>query len=254
MMETEQVQEIMELRSRNLTPKEIARKLGLRVADVSAVVKSQAEQSTDKVSRAETKPPLVECLASRTMVKDLLGKDALSDSKNFGTFGGSEGDQGLGTVLVTRTKGYNRLVTSSYLIDYWCLGVKDSIPPRSFNDTTYKKFVPMVFSAFTGYQIITYEQAQILVWGAVDYAASLGIKPHADFLQSKELIDRPETLPQLNFGKDGKPFYVNGPYDDTQKIIRTLTEHVGKDNFHYAIQAGANQGFVPGQKSRHLFP
>ena len=44
-MNPEQQQEILNLRSLNLTPKQIARKLGLRVAEVTAFIKAQAEQS-----------------------------------------------------------------------------------------------------------------------------------------------------------------------------------------------------------------
>ena len=37
------------------------------------------------------------------------------------------------------------------------------------------------------------------------------------------------------YGKDGKPFYMNGPYEspaDVQKIINTLTEKSGVNGFN----------------------
>ncbi|WP_421656838.1 hypothetical protein [Leptothermofonsia sp. ETS-13] len=39
-MTPEQIQEIVRLRSQNLAPKQIARQLGLRSAEVTAVIKS----------------------------------------------------------------------------------------------------------------------------------------------------------------------------------------------------------------------
>jgi len=37
------------------------------------------------------------------------------------------------------------------------------------------------------------------------------------------------------YGKEGKPFYMNGPYEspaDVQKIINTLTEKCGVNGFN----------------------
>lgn len=35
------------------------------------------------------------------------------------------------------------------------------------------------------------------------------------------------------FGRDGKPFYVAGPHDNPDRVIRTLEQSVGEDNFHF---------------------
>ncbi|MCC5602144.1 helix-turn-helix transcriptional regulator [Nostoc favosum] len=39
-------QEIMDLRALNLTPKQIARKLGMKVSSVNAAIQNQAQQTT----------------------------------------------------------------------------------------------------------------------------------------------------------------------------------------------------------------
>ncbi len=43
---------------------------------------------------------------------------------------------------------------------------------------------------------------------------------------------------RLEFGKDGKPFYISGPRDNADRIIATLKEHVGNGNFHYLLSLG----------------
>jgi hypothetical protein len=68
---------------------------------------------------------------------------------------------------------------------------------------------------------ITLEQAQAIVYGAVDYAHSLDFEPRRD-LNTKAQIHlglRPETLLPIEFGKDGQPFCMSGPYDNVDKEI-----------------------------------
>jgi transcriptional regulator with XRE-family HTH domain len=57
-MTPEQIQEIARLRTLNLPPKQIARQLGLRPAEVSAAIRGQAEKATlARIERGEL-PPL----------------------------------------------------------------------------------------------------------------------------------------------------------------------------------------------------
>lgn len=49
------------------------------------------------------------------------------------------------------------------------------------------------------------------------------------------MLGEPAGPYPIGFGKDGKPFYVNGPYDDPEAVIRTLRRAVGDDGFDYAV-------------------
>ncbi len=220
-MQPEQEQEILSLRDRELTPKQIARKLGLKASEVSTFLISQAEQTALASAEKGELLPVAQCLVDVNFAKVLLGKET------------SEAG-GLGLVVVTRSKGYNRFVTATYLIDYWCLGVKDAIPPRNCNDSQYKNFVRHAYSQFPqGYEEISLEQAQALVWGAIAYAKTLGFEPHRDFEQSKAHLGELTSEISLKFGRNGKPCYVEGPYDDGIKIMNTLKKSVGDGNFNY---------------------
>ena len=60
-MDSVDVKEIVRLRALNLSPKQIARKLGLRPAEVTAVIKAQAEEaSLARAERGEL-PPVEAC-------------------------------------------------------------------------------------------------------------------------------------------------------------------------------------------------
>jgi hypothetical protein len=42
------------------------------------------------------------------------------------------------------------------------------------------------------------------------------------------------TCPKL--GRDGKPFYFGGPYDDPRMVVRTLERTCGPGNYYYVAQ------------------
>jgi hypothetical protein len=226
-MNPEQQQEIINLRTRNLTPKQIARKLGLKVAEVTAVIKEQAEETTLARVAAGELDPVVECLVNAGTVEKFLGS-------NTGQEADIDMNGALAIVSVARQVAHNRLTVCTYMVDLWCLGVKDTLGPRKVDQTAYKQLINAVYRGFPeGTQEITLEQAQALVFSAVDYAAQLGLSPHRDFEKSRAHLGEWSGEPKIQCGRNGKPFYVSGPYDNPNKIIKTLREKVGEGNFDY---------------------
>ena len=62
------------------------------------------------------------------------------------------------------------------------------------------------------YREISLEQAQAIIFGAVEYADQLGLKPHPDFEAAKAHLGKPsEEKLSIEFGRQGEPFYVSGP-------------------------------------------
>lgn len=229
-MTPEQLSEVQRLRDRKVNPKQIARKLGLRPAEVKVAIQQQAEQQYQATLSADGQPPLEGCFANGSMVNALFHNKTKLAAKH--------GSLGLGTVMVVRQQR-SKLIASIFLIDYYCLGVKNAASLQLNNQEKYRHAKTVSFESFPeGPEDISLEQAQALVFGAADYAQKLGLSPHADFQKSKEILGSPpDTLPQLAFGKNGKPFYVSGPYDQPQRIIQTLERSVGKGNYDYLLMA-----------------
>lgn len=76
--------------------------------------------------------------------------------------------------------------------------------------------------------------AHEIIYGSIEYAARFGFRPHRDFDLARRILDLPDTHPrsgEVEFGKDGKPFYMSGPYDNPDAIIRQLTRTAGEGNF-----------------------
>jgi hypothetical protein len=230
-MTPEQEQEITRLRSLNLSPKQIARQLSLRPAEVTALIQVQA-QGTQLTREL---PPLHHCLIDEGAAQHLLDRKSKK---------GKDDSRGLSQIFVTRRERNNYLVCN-YLVDYWCLGVKSTFGPRKMDARKYETIVQQSYDTLDGdYREISLVQAQSIIFGAFDYADRLGLKPDPDFERSKvQLGQRPEQLIEIEFGQNGKPMYVNGPYDNPDKIIATLRRSVGDDNFHYLMMMGPDMDF-----------
>jgi transcriptional regulator with XRE-family HTH domain len=225
MMTPEQTQEIIQWRDKKLSPKEIARQMGLRPAEVTAFLRDHAEQNPT----AKTLLPLMGCFINSSAVERLLeGDDRQGSDPSTGG--------GLSELLVVRRESH-RYEVSAFLVDYWCLGVKNALFKKC-DERKYELLLENIEKSFgESLKEISLEQAQAIVFGATDYAATLGFPPHPDFAKAKESLGvRLDNLQSIQFGRDGKPFYFCGPRDDQMKIIQTLKETVGDGNFDYAAK------------------
>lgn len=239
-MTPEQAQEITRLRTLNVAPKQIARQLGLRPAEVNSYIREQAtEVALTRASKGELFP-IERCLINENAAEYLLKPkqegllQKIPPRKQEASL--EDGASGLAQIFVTRVDRSQYLVCS-FLVDYWCLGVKDAMGPKKLDRQKYEMMVSHSADNFgQDFQEISLRETQAIIFGAVDYAGKLGIDPHPDFEQAKtQLGPRPDGLPEIEFGRDGNPFYINGPYDNPDKIINKLKASIGEGNFHFAI-------------------
>lgn len=152
---------------------------------------------------------------------------------------------GLGELVVTRRTPSGIIAVSAFVIDVFCLGVKDAmflLIPEDKYENEYKE--RMSFHGQREFEKLHQSYAKKLLDGLVEYAKGLGFSPHPDYLNAKDLligIDASVCSEKYSYGKDGKPFYMNGPYEsesDMMKIINTLTKHCGADGFNTLVRIG----------------
>jgi hypothetical protein len=148
-------------------------------------------------------------------------------------------DSGMGQVIVSRTTGGGMVAAGVFLLDTYCLGVKDAFPmlqPRA----AYENFIGQTDRQSRLVQIEP-AYARKLVEDAVAYARDLGFEPHEDYRLARKVlqdIDATVCTEQFTFGKDGKPFFVSGPNDSPQRsrrIIETLERRCGAGGYHHMI-------------------
>jgi len=149
--------------------------------------------------------------------------------------------EGIGTAIVSREMPNSRLGVGVFLLDVWCLGVKNTY----FSVLSEDEYTDRIkeISVHEILENIHPSCARKLIEQCINYSHGLGFKPHKDFKISRQLlidID-PTVCPiQYTFGKDGKPFYISGPNENlnqSKKIINLLLQHCGEGNFEYLMSA-----------------
>jgi hypothetical protein len=149
-------------------------------------------------------------------------------------------DQGMGQVHLTRALPDGRVAVAIFLVDRFCLGVKNAIAeivPRATYDSRYSPE-----STRTG-GTKPYPPAAVrkYVEGAVAYAHDLGFGPHEDYQVAKLIfgdIDPTTSSETFEYGKDGKPFYINGPNESPQRmreIMATLARTQGPGGSDFLV-------------------
>jgi hypothetical protein len=215
------------LRNEGRTPKEIARAVGARPAEVTAIVRQLAAQA------AAGGPALVGCWVSRGWSTGL----SVAEHPEWPDDRAAPGSDGLVCVLVARRHRPRRLSVCGYLVDTFCLGVKNALGPELMRDEDLPGFRQLFFSAGADREPpleAPIELARDLVFGGVDYARGLGFEPHPDLALAVDHLGEPWSGPSaITFGRDGRPFYVSGPDDNPRSVLRTLTRTVGEGNFDH---------------------
>jgi hypothetical protein len=114
------------------------------------------------------------------------------------------------------------------------LGVKDTIGPQPMGSGSIDAYRHDFFQAFNAPALpAPVELAQYLIHGAVAYARGLGFEPAADFTLTAPYLGTPKGPTAIHFGREGKPFYISGPYDNPRPVIATLETTAGPGNYHY---------------------
>lgn len=142
-------------------------------------------------------------------------------------------------VLMSRKKSGGRVVFGLFLVDLYCLGVKDVMAEEDMPKSKYEQFMkPMMY--FDEKPIRCDQNlGHTVIYGGINYARHLGFEPHEDFELAKHLlIPEAEVAidPSVKFGKDGRPFYIEGPQDDAEYVLATLKKAVGDGNFDFLSQ------------------
>lgn len=221
MEHAELLDRVRELRAEGKSPKQIARALGLSPAAVTPLVRAVAAAVA-----AERAGALGALLGSWTNLGWSAGlsydpasgwTDRLPEQAETG---------GMVSVLVARRHGYDRVVACGYLADVWCLGVKNVTGPKATDEREFSRFREYFFGEYAGWQAVPLDLARQIVLGSIEYASGFGFAPHRDFTaETAAHLGEWDVPSAITFGREGKPFYVEGPDDEAHRIRRVLAEY-----------------------------
>lgn len=133
---------------------------------------------------------------------------------------------GMMMAVVARKTSDDNYIVGHYLVDLWCLGVKDADLKANISRAQLEKILEgcTVRHEMVDY---SYERMRSLLLGSIAYAANLGIAPHEDWERAKFLVESDRSFENsFTFGRDGKPLYVAGPND--QQMQHSLMAKINK--------------------------
>lgn len=191
-----------------------ARKKAKRTAKHKQLLRGSASDSLEReYIREGLKQPIAECLATH-----------------------SDCDTGMTAIMVVKPVTYDIQLLGAFVVDTYCLGVKDCFlrvgHPEQIEEQR-EEMVPM-----------PPEDAKKLILGAVEYAEGLGFPPPKEFRQAMRIfegVDENASGKSYTFGRDGKPFFIAGPHDSAGKcrlVMSQLAKTCGEGNYHYMLPVG----------------
>jgi hypothetical protein len=186
------------------------RKLAAKVARRKAVVAGKKNLEVSSASlvgriRVASKGPFVRCLMPSTLF-----------------------DIGIGHVVVARLLPSGLLGCAFFLVDVFCLGIKDVFYAEMGEDELRSRLAKQ----FDVQRPIEIEPARArkLIRDAAGYAAGLGLSAAKDTSTIEAIfgdVDAGACSDTFIFGRDGKPFFISGP-NDTPARIRVITQALEK--------------------------
>jgi hypothetical protein len=142
----------------------------------------------------------------------------------------------LAEIVVSRRQPNGNITFGSYIVDTGCLGVKNAFCRSEVTPYEFRTQLIEPPRRPERLERCTPELAHGIIYGALEYAAKLGFKPHPDFELAQNVLDPPGTFGPcegLQFGRDGKPFYVASPHDNAARVLEQLRKTAGIGNFDF---------------------
>ena len=142
---------------------------------------------------------------------------------------------GMITISLVRSALRGEVVWACFMVDTWCLGVKDCFAKLLPLNTYHRHVAEM--SDRISVRPIASDVGHAIVVGGIHYAHSLGLDPHPD---CRKILPIWNGIPigklpsSFEFGRNGRPCYIVGPYDDHRKqcrIVNVLNQTIGEGEF-----------------------
>ncbi|MBV9858937.1 MAG: hypothetical protein JO038_02370 [Alphaproteobacteria bacterium] len=147
-------------------------------------------------------------------------------------------EHGIGVVLLARQLETGALAIAAFLVDVFCLGIKD-VGFQVIQKSELGGYLRMIDETMPMTPIDP-SYARKLLSDAAAYAARLGLRPPRDFAAIEQLFggfSSEVCTETFRFGCNGKPLYAPGPSESVAQIRRrvaTLMRTLGPDGFALA--------------------
>ena len=142
---------------------------------------------------------------------------------------------GEGHVIVSRKHTGGRVSVAVYLVDIWCVGVKDTFYRLRMEDDEFKE---MIDTYALELRECSYDEAHNWVYGAIAFAEEAGIEPDKSFNITQYMLEEDDDnipLIEYEYGKDGKHTLVSHTRLEASRYLPLLEKNLGEGNFDFIL-------------------
>lgn len=160
-------------------------------------------------------------------------------------------------IIIARKRGNGKLCVASFLVDTWCMGVKDAFGDVNMSVGTFEEILDNSFDLVE----IDYPTVHNIIYGAVEFAGEADIEPHDAYWTWKGVLDEDsDRIPfiDIEFGKNGKYFLMARPGSRESLMASKLSKRLG-DRFdcilsYDDIESGYDPDEFPDEEYSYVRP
>ncbi len=138
--------------------------------------------------------------------------------------------------VVARRSPLGQTAAGVFLVDLGLLGVKNAYARTFKSPAEYEEKLREPITSHSAMVPADVKLVARIIREATAFARRFGFDPHPDYREAAPLLgdaDPDASSVRVPLGKDGKHFYISGPYDDVEAIMRKLAWASGEENFDF---------------------
>jgi len=154
-------------------------------------------------------------------------------------------------ILVTRIHINGNVTNGAFIVDLYCLGVKEAFWKFNEHLKDFHEFLDKQ-QRENDYGIrireADYPLVHNIIYGAIAFAEESGFHPHKSFDLPRHILEEDTDkieLIDIEFGFKGKPLYISRPDNPGEKsrVLPILEKKLGNGNYYFVTEAGADEFF-----------
>lgn len=150
------------------------------------------------------------------------------------------GDKREMAILVIRQHAGGTFTLAGFMLDRWCVGVKDALWLFNCSEEEMEQMVDTFADRLEKWTEVDYVEAHNWVYGALDWATNAGINPCKDFAVARYILEEDDDrveLREYEFGNEGEYCLMAKNQQEANRYIPALNKTLGVGNYQVIIHA-----------------